>query len=172
MTRRYYICLLFVVLFLLFIGFNHKYTFNYVDSESMEPTIMKNTIVICKKISAFDEIKRGDVITFYNPLNNDEVYIKRVIGLPGECIEINEGKIMIDNKLLKRDYNTYKWTKQIGEYKFYVPNDSFVVLGDNRNISEDSRTWLNTKNEEERKLIDDESYAFVKRDSIISKWEK
>lgn len=93
--------------------------------------------------------KRGDVIVFIYPVTKDKDYIKRVIGLPGEKIEINGKKIHIDGKLFNDPYGDYRnglenWgnpEKDCPYCSVTVPDGHYFVMGDNRGNSQDSRYW-------------------------------
>lgn len=115
-----------------------------VPSGSMEPTIMTDDRVILLMFSYFfAEPQRGDVVVFTTAeqFDGNEDLLKRVIGLPGETIEIANGRVYIDGVMLVEDY--------IAEPPVYtvpptlIPANSFFVLGDNRNRSQDSHAWNN-----------------------------
>lgn len=118
-----------------------------IPSSSMYPLLEKGDQLLIKKMDA-SEIERGDVIVFYK---DNVLYIKRVIGLPGETVYIENGNVYINGCLLREDYVENKDTYN---GQFIVPEDSYFVLGDNRVNSKDSRYWP-------------ESY--VKADSIMGK---
>ncbi|MEF9941270.1 MAG: signal peptidase I [Lachnospiraceae bacterium] len=110
--------------------------------ESMEP-ILKNGDVVLVNTIIYDASspKRGDIIAFKpNGNENTHYYIKRIIGLPGEKLEIKQGKIYINGKKLKETYKTTK-IKDVGiaEGEVVLKGDEYFVLGDNRLSSEDSR---------------------------------
>ncbi|MCY7285693.1 MAG: signal peptidase I [Cyanobacteria bacterium CAN_BIN43] len=120
----------------------------YIPSESMVPTLEVNDRLMVEKLSyLFHPPNRGDVVVFWppdrlkqqNPELKKDAFIKRVIGLPGDQVEVKEGKVFINNKPLIEDYiaakPNYQWGPEI------VPNDSYLVLGDNRNNSYDSHFW-------------------------------
>ncbi|MBD2519731.1 signal peptidase I [Nostoc sp. FACHB-973] len=117
----------------------------YVPSGSMEPTIQPNDRLIVDKISYdFSSPSRGDIVVF-NPTktlqseNYHDAFIKRVIGLPGEKVEVKNGQVYINGSPLKENYIEAK-----PDYKFgpvTVPANSYLVLGDNRNDSYDSHYW-------------------------------
>lgn len=89
--------------------------------------------------------ERGDIIVFKYPRNPSIDYIKRVIGLPGETIEIKDKVVYIDGKKLDEDYTLiapkHAVTRLDNMDPFTVPEDEYFVMGDNRNNSEDSRVW-------------------------------
>jgi signal peptidase I len=114
-----------------------------IPTGSMEKTIMTNDRLFAFRLSyILSEPKRGDIIVFKFPDNEDIPYVKRVIGLPGEEVEIVDGKVYVDSKLLDEPYLTTSPKGSYGPYS--VPDDSYFMLGDNRNSSVDSRFWDNT----------------------------
>ena len=119
----------------------------YIPSESMVPTLEVNDRLIVEKITYhFHSPQRGDVVVFWpndrlkqqNPELKD-AFIKRVIGLPGEKIEVKGGSVFVNDQPLREEYIAakpdYQWGPEI------VPPDSYLVLGDNRNNSFDSHFW-------------------------------
>ncbi len=96
---------------------------------------------ICKKLS---DPKRFDIIIFKYPDDESILYIKRIIGLPGETVEVKSGNVYINNskKPLDDSFTTKKTIGNFGPYT--VPEGSYFVMGDNRNDSNDSRFWKNT----------------------------
>lgn len=96
--------------------------------------------------------ERGDIIIFKFPDNENERYVKRVIGLPGEKVTIKEGQVFINESTepLKEEYIKEEWTNAAGPYEFEVPEGCYFVMGDNRNNSYDSRYWTNTYVKEEQ----------------------
>jgi signal peptidase I len=87
-------------------------------------------------------VNRGDVVAFLYPKDTSKFYIKRVIGLPGETIEIREGKVIIDGKDLSEAYVESKRNlSRVSNAPTKVGDDSYYVLGDNRDTSSDSRIW-------------------------------
>ena len=110
-----------------------------VRGSSMEPTLQDGQyLVIGKVIYWVRPPERGDIIVFRPPANPSDDYIKRVVGLPGEQVEIQNGGIWVDGILLEEPYiaspgsYTGMWSLGDGEY---------FVLGDNRNNSSDSHSW-------------------------------
>lgn len=127
-----------------------------IPTGSMIPTIMEGDRIIGNRIAYMSsEPKRGDIIVFYYPDDETEKYVKRIIGLPGETVYIADGLVYIDGQPLdESDYLTVTTAGVSGP--FVVPDDSYFVMGDNRNSSWDSRFWKNT---------------FVHKDKIIAKAE-
>ncbi len=124
-----------------------------IPSGSMENTIMTDDKIIGFRLSyLFSDPDRGDIVIFRNPDNESENYVKRVIGLPGETVRIDNGCIYIDGVLLEEDYLKEDWTLATGPYLFEVPEESYLVLGDNRNNSYDARYWNHTYVEKDKIL--------------------
>lgn len=145
-----------------------------VPSGSMENTIMTKDRLIGFRFSYwFDEPQRGDIILFSYPVDEKQTYIKRVIGLPGETVEIRDGKIYIDgsSEPLEEDYLKETWTWENDGYTFNVPEGCYFVLGDNRNDSEDGRFWAQIAlNEGKASTAEEaEQYSYVKKDEINGK---
>lgn len=115
-----------------------------IPSESMEQTIMTGDRVFGNRLAyVFGDPERYDIIIFKYPDNEKELFIKRIIGMPGETVEIKDGKVYINgSKEPLKDGFTPE--TPVGDYGPYtVPENSYFVLGDNRNYSKDSRFWNN-----------------------------
>lgn len=113
-----------------------------IPTGSMLPTLqLQDRVMVNKFIYRFKEPQRGDIIVFRPPdvINANEDYIKRVIGLPGEKVEMKNGKVYINDKPLKEPYLAEPLDYEYGPV--WVPEDCFLVLGDNRNHSFDSHMW-------------------------------
>lgn len=109
---------------------------------SMENTIMVGDKVVTFRLAyLFSSPKRGDIVVFQAPDIPEEDYIKRVIGLPGETVEVREGFVYIDGEPLTEDYLKEPMTGEYGP--FVVPEGHYFMMGDNRNISLDARYWEN-----------------------------
>lgn len=112
-----------------------------VVGPSMSDTLNNNDIVLLDKISyRFTDIKRGDVVSLY--YDDTKYLIKRVIGLPGEYVEFQDNKLYIDNKYMDEDYlgNVITEDFSLSELGYdEIPEDMYLVLGDNREDSLDSR---------------------------------
>ena len=128
-----------------------------VDGESMMSTFVNAEYLIAEKITYdFKEPSRGDVVIFRYPKNPETIYIKRVIGLPGETVRIKDGKVYItpetgsefelSEKYLDSEVRTYTLNSisadnRDEEYIQKVGEKEYFVLGDNREHSSDSREW-------------------------------
>ncbi len=106
------------------------------------------------KLLPYKDLQRGDVIVFKYPNSPDVAYVKRLIGLPGEKLEMIGRTIYINDKPLKEDYTQYIDPGSIYEHfgPYYIPADNYFAMGDNRDNSQDSRFW-----------------GFVPRDHFIGK---
>jgi len=127
-----------------------------VVSSSMENTIMTDSRVMGLRVAyLINEPDRFDIIIFQPPDDAASIpYVKRIIGLPNEKVEIITGKVYIDDSDVSLN-DTFTKEEMRGDFgPYYVPEDSYFVLGDNRNGSQDSRYW---------------AYTFVPRDNIIGK---
>lgn len=124
----------------------------FVRGQSMEPNFENGDYLIIDELSyRFSDPKRGDVVVFKYPNNPSQRYIKRIVGLPGETIEIRDNKVIIYSEgrgevLDETDYLSQN-TKTPGEIKVYLDEGEFFVLGDNRAVSSDSRRWGPLKRE-------------------------
>ncbi len=145
----------------------------FIPSESMENLLsVKDRVFGCRLSYLFNGPERYDVVLFHYPVNGT-IYIKRVIGLPNETVEIRKGKIYIDGseEPIKENYLPEKWVSRNDGYTFEVPDDCYLMLGDNRNYSEDARDWAQcavedgiASNEEEA-----QKYQYVHKDEIIAR---
>ena len=111
----------------------------YIPSESMVPTLNVGDKLVVTKVYDTGNIQRGEIIVFYSEELN-EILIKRVIGLPGDHIQIHNGVVNINGEDIKEDY-----VKNNEEFDgtFDVPGNKFFFLGDNRARSNDARRWIN-----------------------------
>ena len=116
-----------------------------IPSGSMENTIMTGDRVIGLRFAYNKkDPERGDIVIFKYPDDETQKYVKRVIGLPGETVTIQDAKVYIDGEELTEDYLKEDWVVATGPYTFEVPEDCYFVMGDNRNNSLDARYWTNT----------------------------
>ena len=114
-----------------------------VISGSMEDTLQIDDVYLGSRLSyVFGDPERGEIVFFKFPDNEEETFVKRVIGLPGEKIEIRDGKVYI-NDATEPLYEPYlRETPRSEDFgPVVVPEDSYFMMGDNRNHSSDSRAW-------------------------------
>lgn len=114
-----------------------------VIGDSMEPVLYNGQEILMNRILyRISMPKRGDVIVFLpNGNQNSHFYVKRVVGLPGETVQIRDGNVYIDGLMLAEDENFDKIVDPgIAQNELLLEADEFFVLGDNRNSSEDSRS--------------------------------
>lgn len=143
-TFSAYLCGAFLIAFL-FIHFVAQRT--TVDGTSMYDTLDDGDELIIEKLSyRFGDVERFDIVVFdiYDAARGGEVrYIKRVIGLPGETVQIKDGLIYIDGEVLEEDYGYYINDIPMNGYnaseEIYIEDGEYFVMGDNRNFSKDSR---------------------------------
>ena len=129
-----------------------------VPSASMENTIMTHDRVIGSRLAYnSSDPKRGDIVIFYFPddVTEKTYYVKRIIGLPGDIIDIKHGHVYLNNSDTPLEEPYIKEPMETPEDLHYeVPEGCYFMLGDNRNSSADSRYWHNT---------------FVKKEKIVAK---
>ncbi len=127
-----------------------------VPTSSMENTISVNDRLIANRLSyVFSDPQRYDIVVFKYPDDESKLYLKRIIGLPGETVRIENGQVYINDSTepLRDDFLPEEMYTE-GTLIYEVPENCYFMLGDNRNYSEDSRYWENT---------------FVSRDKILGK---
>ena len=125
----------------------------YVPSGSMEETVMTGSRIMINRLAYIaEEPQRGDIVSFYYPDDGETLYLKRIMGLPGETIEGIGGYVYIDGVKLEKDFTSEVMISDFGP--FTVPEGSYFMMGDNRNNSWDSRYWQD---------------SFVERQEIIGK---
>ena len=136
----------------------------FVQGASMEPNFENKQYLIVNEfgykktevgignnklftVTPFRELKRQEVIVFRYPKNHEQFFIKRVIGLPGERLEIKNGRVKIYNdespqgfELDEKEYLS-KEVKTVGAVSMILKDDEYFVMGDNRSFSSDSRSW-------------------------------
>ena len=129
---------------------NNLYRAYKIPSGAMRPALIKgDNLIADMKYPGRDEPQREDIIIFEYPKDPSKFFIKRILGLPGEKIEIIGRKIYIDGRLFNDKYGYYEtpkesWGSSTGKCAYCsvtVPNDHYFVLGDNRENSQDSRYW-------------------------------
>jgi len=124
----------------------------YIPSGSMEPTLQEGDRIIVSKLNYyFQEPERGDIVVFKYPLDQERNFVKRLIGKENEIVALKGSRLYINGEPVPEDY--LPAGLRFGDYgPEEVPENSYLMLGDNRNNSEDSRVW-----------------GFLPRDLIIGK---
>lgn len=145
---------IFIAIILAFLLRTFVFATSIVEGESMVPTLEDGERVIFSKIGyLFGEPERGDIVIIKRPNKN---YVKRIIALPDETIEMREHQLYINGKKLNKTFVSQDAINHTGNFgPIKVPDNSYFVMGDNRAISMDSRNGL----------------GFIKRDTIIGKSE-
>ena len=114
-----------------------------IISGSMISTLNVDDLVVANRLAyVFKDPERGDIIFFAFPDDESLTYVKRIIGLPGEKVEIKKRQVYINDEPLDEPYLNGRMEKEEAG-PFYVPEGCYFVMGDNRNISVDSRYWDN-----------------------------
>ena len=112
----------------------------WVSGDCMRPGLITGDRLLADKLTyRLHPPHRGDVIVFYYPRDPEQIYVKRVIGLPGETVEIHSGDVYIDGHHLTEPYRIYQAHGSMGPRT--VPSGDYFVMGDNRDVSDDSRYW-------------------------------
>ena len=113
-----------------------------VEGTSMAPLLSdQERIFINKFVYRFEPIERGDVVVFWYPLDRSKSFIKRVIGLPGEYIEVRQGRVLVNGKRLMEPYVPPQFADSGSYGPITVPVDEYFVMGDHRVSSNDSRMF-------------------------------
>jgi len=120
-----------------------------VDGESMVPELHEGERLLVNKLIYYNierfewgHVQRGDIVVFWYPQDPDKSFVKRVIGLPGELVEIRQGKVHINGQLLEEPYLSDDRNRSTLNYSpRRVDDHYYFVMGDNRDNSLDSRTW-------------------------------
>ena len=113
-----------------------------VEGTSMQPELRdQDRLFIDKFFFRFEKIDRGDIVVFHYPRDPEKSYIKRVIGLPGDTVSIDHGRVWIDGRPIDEPYvpRRYRDTRSMAD--LVVPPDQYFVMGDHRSISSDSRDF-------------------------------
>ena len=118
----------------------------FVRGQSMEPNFHNGDYLIIDELSyQFRAPERGEVVVFKYPQNPSQRYIKRIVGLPGETIQIQNGKILISQngefQVLDETGYLSDFLQTLGDIKVSLDKNDYFVLGDNRPVSADSRRW-------------------------------
>jgi signal peptidase I len=124
-----------------------------VPTGSMLPTIQLDDKLLVEKMVKLTEFQFGDVVVFYPPLEDkkDQRFVKRLIGLPGDTIEIRNATLFRNGEAVDEPYLQEKMTYTYGPVQ--VPQDHYFFLGDNRNDSLDSHLWPTTPFVDKSQLV-------------------
>ena len=120
-----------------------------VEGTSMVPELQNGERLIVNKLVYYDikgfswgHIERGDIVVFWYPNDPSKSFVKRVIGLPGESVEIRDGQVFIDGQVLRESYIHADQNQSLPSYRpIEVKAHHYFVMGDNRDNSLDSRRW-------------------------------
>ncbi len=133
-----------------------------IRGDSMEPAFSSGDTIMFESLTyTMDEPERGDIVVFYGTDDPEKVFVKRIIGMPGEEIQIKERIIYIDGEKLAEPYlGEFRKLEDMSKREYdaityKVPAEKYFLLGDNREKSFDSRTWND---------------PFVPRDNIFGKY--
>lgn len=112
----------------------------WIPSGSMIPTLLPgDRVLVCKFWYSFQEPKRGQIFVFKYPVDPKRDFVKRIIGLPGETIEIRQGQVFINDSPIEEPYVVFPDSYNMKQVK--VPEGHYFAMGDNRPNSQDSRFW-------------------------------
>ncbi len=133
-------CLILICTFVLILFSSQSLQLISVRGKDMEPTLHEgDRIVVTTRI---EQLRRGDIVIFRYPGDSSKNFIKRVVGLPGELIEITEGKVLINGQALQEEYLDSQLNRSPYEgIPTRVAEGEYFVMGDNRDNSNDSRFW-------------------------------
>ena len=119
-----------------------------VEGTSMLPRLHDGERIFVNKLIYYDEyrwapkVERGDIVVFWYPDDPSKSYIKRVVGLPGDTVEVREGNVLINGTILQEKYLDPKENLSTHSHApVYVKPNYYFVMGDNRDNSSDSRSW-------------------------------
>lgn len=120
-----------------------------VEGTSMMPQLQDGERLLVNKLVyykfqsvSWGHLNRGDIVVFWFPNDPDKSYVKRIIGLPGETVEMRNGKVYVDGQVLNEDYLVAEYNHNLPTFgPKKVEKHYYFVMGDNRDNSSDSRTW-------------------------------
>ncbi len=113
-----------------------------IEGNSMAPLLSDHELIFINRlVYHFEPVQRGDVVVFSYPLDRTKSFIKRIVALPGETVEIRQGLVYVSGNPLPEPYvpSQYEDPSDFGPEQ--VPSDSYFVMGDHRNRSNDSRVF-------------------------------
>jgi signal peptidase I len=115
-----------------------------VEGTSMMPALTDQERIFINKFTykfGLGEVERGDMVVFFYPLDTSKSYIKRVIGVPGDTVEIDNGDVIVNGRRLVERYVPDEYRDHQSFTRRVVPINQYFVLGDHRSSSNDSRAW-------------------------------
>src|ERR1700730_1802412 len=113
----------------------------YVPTESMRPTIPNPCYILVNKLSVeLTGLHRGEVVTFHFPDNPQQIFVKRIVGMPGDTVVVKSDEVLVNGKPFIQPNIVHPNGDALGTY--HVPAGHYFMLGDNRPISDDSRLWV------------------------------
>jgi signal peptidase I len=130
----------------IFVYFFTSYVFKAykVEGRSMQHLLQNGErIFVNRLIYRLDDIERGDIVVFYHPAEPKDFFIKRVLGLPGETIDVRRGKIFVNNHPIDDHFVPPYFRSRENVKSMMIPIGHYFVSGDHRNQSYDSRAWAN-----------------------------
>lgn len=118
----------------------------FIPTASMEPTLHVGAHLFCDKLSLrVREPRRGDIVVLRPPTGDDRQFVKRIVGLPGESVELREKELFIDGKPVDEPYAVHTRAQETlagdSQGPWQTPPGAYFVLGDNRDESDDSSVW-------------------------------
>lgn len=133
-----------------------------ISGDSMEPTFSHEDIVMFESLTyQLEEPVRGDIVVFYGTDEYEKIFVKRIIGMPGETVVLKENEVLIDGKSLSEPYLSSRYEeikfnfREFDGVTYEVPLGKYFMLGDNRGNSFDSRVWND---------------PFVPRENLVGKY--
>jgi signal peptidase I len=113
-----------------------------VEGTSMSPELVdQERIFVNKFVYRLDSIDRGDIVVFWFPLDRSKSYIKRIVGIPGDIVEVRRGRVYVNDEPLREEYVPPQFLDSRSYAPVQVAEGQYYVLGDHRNQSSDSRNW-------------------------------
>ena len=113
-----------------------------VEGTSMQPRLVdQERIFVNRFIYRFEDIRRGDIVVFWYPRDTNKSFIKRVVAVPGDELEIRLGSVFVNGESVQEPYLNEEFRDHQSYRKTIVPPEQYFVLGDHRNSSNDSRSW-------------------------------
>jgi signal peptidase I len=115
-----------------------------VEGTSMMPALTDQERIFINKFTyrlGTNKVDRGDTVVFWYPEDRNKSYIKRVIGIPGDRIRIDEGQVYVNGQPMTEPYVPIEYRDRVSRPERVIPPDNYFVLGDHRSSSNDSRAW-------------------------------